>query len=129
MSYLAIKHLHVTCVAVSGLFFALRVFWMWRASSWLTQPWVRILPHGVDTLLLGSALVLVWQSGQYPWTHAWLAAKLAALLAYIGFGTMALKRARHRAVKRLCAVIALLTFAYMVAVAVTRHPLPMFYSG
>src|SRR3954469_25391588 len=83
VSYLAIKHLHITCVALSGSSFLLRGVWMLRESIMLQQRWVKVLPHVIDTLLLASALVLVFQSGQYPFVQPWLTAKVLALIVYI----------------------------------------------
>ena len=60
MSYLAIKHLHVTCVILSGLGFGLRGAWMLMDSPRLQHRLARTLPHVVDSLLLGSALTLRW---------------------------------------------------------------------
>ena len=45
MNYLLLKHLHVTCVVLSGAGFALRGFWMLRESAMLQHRLVRILPH------------------------------------------------------------------------------------
>ena len=92
MNYLLLKHLHVTCVVLSGAGFALRGFWMLRESAMLQHRLVRILPHLVDSLLLGSALWMAWLSSQFPFVQGWLTAKLFGLLAYILLGTMALKR-------------------------------------
>ena len=47
-----------------------------------------------------------------------------ALLAYIGFGTVALKRGRGKPVRVLAFGAALCTFAYIVAVALTHDPWP-----
>jgi len=58
MIYLALKHLHLICVAVSGSGFALRGFWMLTGSPLLERRWVRIVPHVVDTVLLASAIAL-----------------------------------------------------------------------
>ena len=44
MPYIALKHLHVTFVALSGLLFLVRGIWMLRASPRLQQRWVRIVP-------------------------------------------------------------------------------------
>lgn len=126
MSYLAIKHLHVTCVVLSGLGFVLRGGLMLRQSPWLGHRLARVLPHIVDTLLLGSALTLAWLSGQYPFVQGWLTAKVLGLLAYIAFGTVALKRGRTRGVRAGCFVAALLAYGYIVSVALTRSPLPYF---
>lgn len=121
MSYLAIKHLHVTCAALSGSLFLLRGIWMLRDSSALQQRWVRIAPHVIDTLLLASALIMVYWSAQYPFAQNWLTAKVVALLTYIGLGTIALKRGKTRAVRIGAFSGAVLVFAYIVGVALTRQ--------
>jgi len=120
--YLALKHLHITCVVLSGLGFMLRGYWMLVGSPRLQRPWVRVLPHGVDSLLLGSALTLAILSGQYPFVLPWLTAKVLGLLAYIGCGTVALKRGRSAVVRGTFFVLALLCFAYIVSVALSRNP-------
>jgi len=124
MIYLALKHLHVTCVVLSGLGFCLRGWWMLRDSPTLQQRLVRVLPHVVDTLLLGSALSMAFLSGQYPFVQGWLTAKLGGLLAYIVLGAMALKRGRTKAVRARYFVLALLAYGYIVSVALSRNPLP-----
>ncbi|OGA99910.1 MAG: regulator SirB [Burkholderiales bacterium RIFCSPHIGHO2_12_FULL_61_11] len=130
MNYLALKYLHITCAALSGSFFLLRGIWMLRDSDMLQQRWVKVLPHIVDTLLLGSALIMVFWSAQYPFVQAWLTAKVLALLAYIGLGTVALKRGKTRAVRGWAFIAALATFAYIVAVALTRNAMiPFAFSG
>ena len=123
MSYLALKHLHVTCVVLSGLGFALRGLWMLNDSPLLRARLTRVVPHVVDTLLLGSALLMAWQSSQYPFAQGWLTAKFFGLLAYILCGTMALKRARTKGRRVVFLVLALLAYAYIVVVALTRNPL------
>jgi uncharacterized membrane protein SirB2 len=124
MSYLVLKHLHVTCVVLSGLGFLLRGWWMLRGSPLLKARAARIAPHVVDTLLLSSALAMAWLSGQYPFAQDWLTAKLCGLLVYIGCGTVALKRGRTLAIRTLFLILALLAYAYIVSVALTRSPLP-----
>lgn len=123
MSYLALKHLHVTCVVLSGLGFCLRAWWMARQSPLLQHRLSRTLPHLVDTVLLGSALTLAWMSGQYPFVQGWLTAKVLGLLAYIVFGALALKRAKTRSGRLRFLSLALLSYAYIVSVALTRNPL------
>ena len=123
MSYLALRHLHVTCVVLSGLGFALRGWWMLNDSPRLKMRLARVVPHVVDTLLLGSALLMAWQSSQYPFAQGWLTAKFFGLLAYILCGTMALKHARTRGRRVVFLVLALLAYAYIVGVALTRNPL------
>lgn len=124
MDYFTVKHIHMTCAAASGSLFLLRGVWMLRASPLLHERWVRITPHVVDTLLLASAITLAVWSGQYPVAQGWLTAKLLALLGYIVLGTIALKRGRTLAVRSVAFIGALALFGYIVAVAVSKHPLP-----
>ena len=126
MPYIALKHLHVTFVALSGLLFLVRGIWMLRASPNLEQRWARIVPHIVDTLLLASAIGLAVVSHQYPGQMPWLTAKVVGLVAYIVLGTIALKRGRTQGVRTAAFVGALACFAYIVAVALTKNPLVVF---
>jgi len=123
MSYLLLKHLHVTCVLLSGLGFLLRLSWMWRQSPWLQRRISRVLPHVVDSLLLLSALVMAWMSGQYPLAQDWLSAKLFGLLLYIACGMMALKRGRTLSIRLYFGGLAVLAYSYIVVVALTRQSL------
>lgn len=125
--YTQLLHLHVACVVLSGTGFALRGWWMISASPLLAQRWVRVLPHVVDTVLLASAIGLAVTLRQYPLVHAWLTAKLAGLVAYIILGSIALKRGRTRRVRIAAFGGALLAFAYIVAVAMTKSALPQFH--
>lgn len=122
IGYLAVKHVHMTCAALSGSFFALRGIWMLRGSAMLQRRWVRIAPHVIDTLLLGSALTMVVWSGQYPFVMPWLTAKVLALILYIVLGTIALKRGKTRTVRAAAYAGALVTFLYIVRTALTRQP-------
>ncbi len=123
MSYLLLKQVHVTCVILSGSGFFLRGCWMLLDSPLLHQRWVRIAPHVLDTLLLGSAISMAVMSAQYPLQLDWLTAKLAGLLVYIVCGAVALRWGKTRGVRAIFFLIALLTFAYIVSVAHTRSAL------
>lgn len=126
MSYLVLKYLHVSCVVLSGLGFCLRGGWMLCESPMLQHPLVRRLPHVVDSVLLGSALLMAWMSAQYPFAESWLTAKFFGLLAYIVLGAVALKRGRTKAVRAAFFGLALLAYAYIVSTALTRNPLLWF---
>lgn len=124
MSYLAVKHLHVTAVVISLAFFALRGAWMLADSRLLQARLVRVAPHVVDTVLLGSAVWLAAAVGQYPFVDGWITAKVVGLVAYVVLGTIALRRGRSRSVRAVALVGAMGTAAYIVAVALTKNPLP-----
>jgi uncharacterized membrane protein SirB2 len=126
MIYLALKNLHVLCVVVSGSGFFVRGLWMLSDSPRLNLHWVQVAPHVVDTLLLGSAIAMAVISAQYPLAQDWLTAKLIGLLAYILCGMMALRRGRSKTTRGIFFAAALLAFAYIVSVAITRSPLGVF---
>jgi uncharacterized membrane protein SirB2 len=122
--YFPLKYLHLTTVGLSFTLFFLRGIWMLRDSAYRQQRWVKILPHVIDTLLLLSAIALTLIIHQYPFVNDWLTAKVITLLVYIGLGTVALKRGKNRKVRAAAWVAALLTFGYIVAVALYHDPLP-----
>ncbi|HLY96032.1 MAG: SirB2 family protein [Sideroxydans sp.] len=119
-----LKHIHVTCVALSYSLFFLRGVWMLRESPALQQRWVKIAPHAVDTLLLASAIALAWQLGISPLSTPWLAAKIVALLLYIAIGSVALKRGKTKRIRLIAWLAAQAAFFYIVSVAVTHDPQP-----
>jgi uncharacterized membrane protein SirB2 len=123
--YSALKSLHLACVVLSGAGFVLRGVWMLQGSPMLARRWVRVLPHVVDSVLLASAIALAAVIGQYPLVHDWLTAKVIGLGAYILLGTIALKRGRTRTMRIAAFCGALLVFAYIVAVALTKSALPL----
>ena len=115
-----IKLIHMSTAFISISFFLARGFWVFNHSGMMNKKWVKILPHVNDTVLLITAIVLAVNTQQYPFTHDWLTAKVIALLLYIVFGTLALKRAKEMKNKVVFFVLALLTFGYIVGVALTR---------
>jgi len=121
--YALIKHLHVTAASLSLLFFMLRAWWSVREATVLKARWVRVVPHLIDTALLVLGVVLMVMLSLWPHQHPWLAAKLIALLAYIGLGTLAIKRGRTPRARAIAALAAVLTFAYMLGAAIRHSPL------
>jgi uncharacterized membrane protein SirB2 len=121
-AYLWIKSIHVASVCLSIAGFSARGALMLRGSPLLEARFVRVAPHVVDTVLLASAVWLAWFLRVYPFVDGWITAKLLGLLAYIALGTIALKRGRSRRVRAAAFAAALITFGYIVWVAVTRDP-------
>jgi uncharacterized membrane protein SirB2 len=128
MSYLLLKTIHVACVVASGAGFVLRGALAARDSALLRTRAARVAPHVIDTALLAAGVAMAWAAHISPLAHSWLAAKIAALLVYIVLGALALERGRKLGLSpraRLAAFFgAVATYAYIVAVAVRRHPLP-----
>jgi uncharacterized membrane protein SirB2 len=123
-AYLAVRALHVGCAALSIAGFVTRGALMLADSPLLHHRFVRIAPHVVDTVLLASAIWLAWFLGQIPFAHAWITAKIAALLAYIVFGTIALKRGKTKEIRAAAFAAALASAGYIVWVALTRDAAP-----
>lgn len=119
--YYAIKHLHVTCVVLSATGFLLRGLWMVTGSPLLQHRLTRVLPHIIDSLLLLSAIALAVLIQQYPFAAGWVTAKVFGLLAYILLGTIALKRGRTMGMRVAAFIAALLVYAWIVSVAVTKN--------
>jgi uncharacterized membrane protein SirB2 len=124
MDLALLKLIHVTTAVVSYVLFVVRGIWMINGSPRLGERWVRIVPHINDTLLLAAAIWMTILIHQFPGTHAWLSAKVAGLLVYIGLGTVALKRGRTRRARIAAWLVAQVVFFYILAVALTRNPLP-----
>jgi uncharacterized membrane protein SirB2 len=123
-AYLAVRALHVGCAALSIAGFVARGALMLAGSPLLGTRFVRVAPHVVDTALLASAIWLAWFLGQIPFAHAWITAKIAALLAYIVFGTIALKRGKTKEIRAAAFAAALASAGYIVWVALTRDATP-----
>jgi uncharacterized membrane protein SirB2 len=124
MSYAALKHLHVSTVAISYALFFVRGVWMMRGSPMPQRRWVKVLPHVNDTVLLLAGVSLAVMISHYPLAAGWLTAKVLALVVYIGLGMVAIRRGRTRGVRIGAWVAGQAVFAYIVLVAITKSPLP-----
>lgn len=124
MDYSLLRTLHIATVYLTLILFLLRGFWMLTDSGMLNARWTRIVPHINDTLLLFAAIAMLVVGGLNPLEHPWLLAKILGLLAYIGLGTVALKRGKTKSTRVKALVAALATFAYILAVAITKQVIP-----
>jgi len=115
-----IKLIHMSAAAITISLFIMRMYWVMTDSGMMKKKWVKILPHVNDTVLLGAAIYLSVTIYQYPFVHHWLTAKVIALFAYIIFGSFALKRAKTKQQKLIFFFLAVLMFAYIIMVAMTR---------
>lgn len=122
--FVSLKAIHVAAVVISGLGLVLRYALVQANAPAVRWRGFRVIPHGVDTVLLASAIGLLFVGRIDPLHTPWLAAKLTALPLYIVAGALALRGpARYRTLAIVCAAVA---FSYIVAVAITKHPLGPF---
>lgn len=123
--YLALKHIHLTFVALSLLAFFVRGIWLFMNSGMLSKKWVKILPHIISTILLVSGIVLAVELNMSPGSQPWIMAKIIGLVVYIGLGVAAFKIPNPTG-RKLLWISALIVFAYIVSVAISKNPLGFF---
>ena len=121
--YMMMKHLHLTAVVLSIVFFIVRFAWRQMDSAMSSKKWVKILPHVIDTGLLLSAATLCVILSQYPFAQGWVTFKLFGVVAYILFGMVAMKWATTRAMQWAGFAAAIVTLVLVAKVAVLKQPL------
>jgi len=90
--YLPLKHIHLTFVAFSVLFYLIRVVLMLVKKPIHQKKWAKMTSRIADTFLLISAFTLCFTIGQYPFSDAWLTEKLVSVIAYIVLAYISLYR-------------------------------------
>ena len=121
-----LKITHVSCAVLSVAGFGLRGYWMLSGNGLLDKRIAKTLPHIIDTLLLGTAvgMLFIWQA--YPFEHSWVTAKVLALLLYIVLGMVALRFGKTRGVRVTAWLLALAVAGYIVSVAFSKSALGFF---
>jgi len=121
--YMMAKHLHLTAVGLSILFFIFRFIWSQFDATALSKKWVKILPHIIDRFTRQRAIWLCFILSQYPIVNPWLTFKVIGVVLYIVFGLFALKKAKTALAKWGFFVAALAVLMATAMVAVTKQPL------
>lgn len=121
--YFVLKHVHLLCAALSIVGFIVRGALRIADSAVLQKKWIRIAPHIIDTLLLLSAIGLMFSIQQYPFVNSWLTAKLLGLIVYIFLGVVTLRIAKSQPMRIIAYVLAIATFSYVGSVAISKTPL------
>lgn len=114
-----IKSIHMLFIVLSVGSFITRIILAEFKPDILRAKIMKIIPHVIDTILLLSGITLVFQGNWIAGEYGWIITKLIMLIAYIGFGVMAM---HSRGIKRWGAfVLALACFGYILSVAITKH--------
>lgn len=121
--YVPIKMLHVTTVILTISLFIIRAYWSVTGSALLQHRLVRTLPHVVDATLLVCGVLMALVIGPF---QPWIITKVVLLIAYIGFGTFAIKRGKTPKTRLMTALVSILIFAYIVGVAMRHNPASWF---
>jgi len=120
VGYGVLKVIHEAAVALSFAGFFARGLGMIGDATWIRSRPARTLPHVVDTILLASALGLVWLLDVNPLGVPWLTAKIVGIFIYIVLGGIALRYGRSKRARVTAWLAAMATFGYIVSVAVTK---------
>ncbi|PAJ74398.1 transcriptional regulator [Pseudoalteromonas sp. NBT06-2] len=92
MSYIAIKHMHLTFVILSIVLFYVRA--ISRLNNWqlAKNKILFVSSHIGDTLLLISAFTLIYMAEINLLEHTWLLEKIVIVITYIVLGFILLKQ-------------------------------------
>jgi uncharacterized membrane protein SirB2 len=121
--YPEIKIVHVTAAIASGGLFMLRGVAVNCGSKWGMIAPVRYLSYAIDIVLLAAALSLLAILPSAVYSNGWLWLKLALIVAYIGLGTLALKRGRTAGIRRGSFIAAIAVYICTYVIARTHDPL------
>lgn len=123
--YLALKYIHIVCVAASFALLFVRGLWVLRAFPPAPEPWVRMIPHVIDGALLASAAAMVTLGGSRGWPD-WLSVKLVLTGVFIGLTVLVFHVVKNRLAKAVFWIGAMLMFLFIATVAVLQHPAGIF---
>lgn len=126
MDYFVLKAIHISAVCLSSAGFLARGIGRFAGAPWVGSRLARTLPHLVDSVLLASAIALAVSLRLSPFSNNWLLAKIIGLCVYIGLGMVALRFGRSRRTRAMAWSGALLVFAYIVTVAISKNPRGLF---
>jgi len=120
--YIPLKHIHLTFVAFSVLFFIIRVVLMLAKKPIHDKKWAKMVSRIADSFLLVSAISLCFTIDQYPFAQAWLTEKVVCLIAYIVLAYIALYRSETLKSRLLTSVGAIGWVLIAAKVAISKQP-------
>ena len=118
--YEPVKHLHRLLAYFSVSMFLLRFLVDIAGHSKCRRSRWRHLPHLNDTLLLSSAVVLIFITGWRPGVHLWVTLKLGLVVGYIVAGWFAMRPVYSSYVRWLAFVLAALQVILIFYLAMTK---------
>ncbi|KAA1150075.1 transcriptional regulator [Pseudoalteromonas sp. FUC4] len=97
MDYLAVKHSHMAIAMLSVILFYVRAFSRMGSGKLAKNKVVMIGSHSIDTLLLVSALTLIFMAKINPFEQYWLLEKIVLVVIYIGIGAKSARQTKMAA--------------------------------
>lgn len=124
MEHATLKLIHLSCITLSFVGFAIRAALVFMHSPLMHKKWMRIWPHIIDTGLLASGIWMMINIQQYPFVDSWLTAKIIALLLYIFAGVVVLRAANTISIRFIAFGVSVASATYLISVALQRTPWP-----
>ena len=124
-SYIAVKHLHFSFIALSVLLYLFSFGAHLAQSNISSYKIVKVTPHVINTLLIVSGVFLCFIVHQYPVSSPWLTEKMVALLFYIGLAIYSLKSTRSVLFKVTLCFGALSWVIFAAKIAILKQSLMM----
>jgi uncharacterized membrane protein SirB2 len=121
--YMMFKHLHLTALGLSVVMLTLQFIGHTFDMKFKDAKWLKIVPHIVYTILLGSAIGLCIVLNQYPFVDAWVTSKLIGLVLYVLMATLIVKWARNNAMRVVGYIGALTWLLITMQVAFSKTPI------
>ncbi len=122
MNYVLLKQVHVFFALASIIGYILRWHWTMSGSRLSQMKLTKTAPHVIDTLFLTTGVALAFTINQYPFSTAWLTAKITGLLVYIVLGMFAMSGKVSRPWRVSAFLAAISTYAWILTVARFKSP-------
>lgn len=119
-TYLAFKHPHLLMAALLAVTWVAAVVMVSRGSPRAVPTWLKAAPHALAVLVLITGGGMVHAYGGMP---AWVVAKIVLLVVLVLSISRALKSADKRPQAMRWLALGLLTYVYIVGVAMARDVL------
>jgi len=95
-------------------------------SSLLRHKAVLILPHCIDAVFLLSGFTMAFMVNFKLFNQPWLSLKILLLMVYLFLVGVCLSRGHTKKIRVSAFLMALLTFGYIVGIAINKTPASWF---
>jgi len=124
--FLILKTIHMCCALISFTGFLFRAYLMVNDSKWLNHKIVLVTPHLVDTVFLLSGFSMAFVLNMGLFAQGWLTLKIFLLMFYLLFVGIALNRGKTKSIRIGSFFLAIVTFVYIVGIAVNKTGISWF---
>jgi len=126
--YLLLKTLHISTVVLSISLLLFRTILLLLSSELLKTRFLKLIPHINDTLLLASALIMLFTSDYISSGNTgWIYAKVTAMILYILTGIFLFRYAKNKLQVLYFLGLALILYLYIIQTAITKNFIPFIF--